>query len=251
MSIALDGARVTELVQRLGGAQALQEAWQSFDPNGHDTIDRATISRWENGQLPRNADRLLKLAACLDVDPLAILDLPTGDISHVAERMINMVQKVVGSPASLQFTRDFFGRLRQWPPQELARRYYGRNWYTREFRHDATVRQNYYETVELMCDAEREVWRPQVFHFAFRHCERWAGRWLQYGFVLVSSERVALWHIDGSNEGYSPGAPNEPARVRTHFGPGSVTFRVASLHDFQLATLGGRDAGAPTVTFRA
>jgi hypothetical protein len=231
-------------MQRIGGLPALQSAWR-----GDDVPDRSTIERWEKGQLPRNSDRLLQLAACLDVDPIAILDLPTGNIEIVAERMMNMVQGVVGSPASLKFSRQLLGRLRHWPPADLACEYYGRNWFAREFQHDASIRQNYYETMEIIGEPAKDGARPQVFHFAFRHPRRFAGRWLQYGFVRIDGRRVSLWHIDGHNERYDRASLSEPARIRTWLGPSSVTFRIASLHDFELTTLTGREPTGPTVTF--
>lgn len=231
MDIKLNGELITSLVDDLGGTMKFLAAWSEHD--GDDNLDKATVHRWMNGQLPKNPERLMRLAGVLDVDPFALLVAEEDAVSEIADGMLEIVQHDHSTPAPLQMLRAFFGRRKDWPPEALSRDYFGRPWHVHEFSHDASVRRNFMQTVELT--SASDTLRPQVFHFAYKSTDRFSGRWLQYGFVMRHAEEAVLRHIHGYTERMTVKESGAPLRVSTWFGPGSAIFRVASLQAFQLA----------------
>ncbi len=232
VDIKLDRELVTDLVADLGGVSAFLDAWVVGGEDGDDKIDKTTVHRWMNGQMPKNAKRFMRLAGVLDVDPFALLTADEDKISVAAEIMLEIVQHENAMPAPLQLLRAQFGRLKQWPPRAIAADYFGRPWQTHEFSHNALERRNFYQAVELVGIAGST--RPQVYHFAFKSHGRFSSRWLQYGFVMRHRGGDVLRHIFGYSQRLEAGL-NGPLRVNTWFGQGAATFKVASLHEFSLS----------------
>ena len=251
MSIRLNGSLLRTLIENAGGIDAFLEGWTMFGMNGDDSVDKATVYRWRQGQLPKNDRLLLRLAANLNVDPFAILTIPENTIAKTIDDMLDFVQFGRSMPAPLKLARSFFGRQKEWPPECVARDHFKRSWCVHEFSHDPAIRANFYETVLLTgTDPAMEI-RPQVFHFAFRNPRRFGDRWLQYGFVIRHGSGAGLWHINGHNEQLQFASALEPTRVETWFGPGPVVFRVASLHGFTLGTPSEKPAAGPALQFPA
>lgn len=233
MDIRLDGELLTRLIVDRGGVMEFLGELIDRSADGDSKINKATVHRWMKGQLPKNPERLMTLAGILDVDPFALLAGDEEAVSMIAETMLEIVQHENSTPAPLQMLRGFFGRQRQWPPAQLAIEYFGREWHVQEFHHDAEVRKNYYQVVAL--HGRLEPSRPQVFHFAFQSTGRFSARWLEYGFVRRAGDWDTLRHIFGFSQHKRSGGADQPLRVATWFGQGSATFRVASLHQFELA----------------
>lgn len=222
-----------------GGIAELQDRWMQL-PSQADAPDtvvphRSTMHRWLTGQVPRTANDLLRLCGVLDIDPLCLLTLPQVDPELAIERLMSAYVHGRWQPPALEFLTDFLGRRAIWPPQGLAHRYFGRDWYTGELEHDASCAANFYATFRISAAGEQSCEGPFVYHVAFRHSRLFARRWLQYGFVVRHGRGVRLRHINGHVDAGEVPSAASPTLVQTWFGPGSVLFKVASLHPFTLA----------------
>lgn len=231
----LDPALLRMLIaKRLpGGIAELQDRWvQSPAQVDRDAAvpHRSTMHRWSTGKVPRTSDDLLRLCGVLDIDPLCLLTLPQADPDLAIEKLMSAYVHGRWQPPALEFLAEFLGRRSAWPPQGLARRYFGRDWYTAELEHDPARAANFYATFRIAAAGEG----PFVYHVAFRHSRLFARRWLQYGFVVRHGLAVRLRHINGHVDTYEAPSLASATLVQTWFGPGSVCFRVASLHPFAL-----------------
>lgn len=239
--LATDAARLDPSLLRWlmakrvpGGMSELQDRWMR-SPSQVDSPDaevphRSTMHRWSTGQVPRTADDLLRLCAVLDIDPLCLLTLPQTDPDLAIEKLMSAYVHGRWQPPALEFLTEFLGRRAAWPPQALARRFFGRDWYTAELDHDASRAANFYATFSISASGEG----PFVYHIAFRHSHLFARRWLQYGFVVRHGESIRLRHINGHVDTCEAPSVDSPTLVQTWFGPGSVRFKVACLHPFSL-----------------
>jgi hypothetical protein len=252
MPVRLNGQLLRELIDAGGGMEAFLDRWHAADPDGTEHLSRAAAFRWINGQLPKNAERLLQLSAVLDIDPFALLSPGQASVREAAEALLEIVQSGRLVPPALQFLRPFFGRRQQWPPQIPDAGGRPRSWHVREFEHDPRLRANCYGVVDLVplrSGTHLAGIGPRVFHFAFQHPRMFAARWLQYGFVLHHGLCSTLFHINGHTEELERRDCEEPTRVRTWFGPGPAIFRVASLHPFRLTE--PRESHEPALAFPA
>ena len=233
MRVGLDGELLRQLIKARGGVGAFLGQWNSASWDADDHPDNSTVYRWIKGEtLPKSADLFLHLAALLDVDPFALIEVPVSDVVEAADEVLRIVQNSFVAPSWLQFVHGFFGRQISWPPEEMASTYFGRPWHIEEFSHDPDIRANYYAQIVLQRASQTSAGLPHVFHFAFRHPSMFRARWLQYGLVRVHGTSVVLHHINGHIDRLHLSAPDEPIRVETWFGPGPALFRVASLHPF-------------------
>jgi hypothetical protein len=188
------------------------------------------------------------LAAALDVDPFALLAVPSGEMREAIDELLELVQRD-SLPAPLSFANGFFGRQKTWPPADFAAQHYGREWETREFAHDPAARKNFYQTIEIVGTGDGLARRAQVFHFAYRQQHLFAARWLQYGSVIRFGRMALLRHINGHAEERRLLSSDVPAVVETWFGPAAVDFRVASLHPFTLAVPAASPSDQPPMRF--
>ena len=196
--------------------------------------------------MPKSGDDLLRLASLLDVDPLCLLTFDRGSVQVAIETALSWAQR--NRWERFKFFQTFFGRQSEWPPKELSTIHFGRSWNEATFQHDASARANYYAVVQITPGRGGVSTFPQTFHFAHRHQEQYAGRWLSYGFVVIHGESVRLQHINGQSNSYR--AENLlAASVRTVFGPNPAEFKVASLHPFSLRVDAPEQANGSSVCF--
>ena len=76
MFVQLNGGLLRDLIDVAGGIDAFLDSWHVWSAGGpEDHLNKATVHRWINGQLPKNSDKFLRLSAVLDIDPFALLAL--------------------------------------------------------------------------------------------------------------------------------------------------------------------------------
>lgn len=217
-----------------GGTSEIQDRWARSPGLSHSSDfvvpHRSTIHRWSTGQVPRTATDLLLLCSVLDIDPLCLLTLPQTDPDSAIERLMSAYVHGSWQPPALEFLSEFLGRRAMWPPHSLSRQFFGRDWFIAELGHDASKAANFYATFRISAVGEG----PFVYHFAFRHPNLFARRWLQFGFVVRHGAAVKLRHINGYVDTCEAPRSNSPTLVQTWFGPGSACFRVACIHPFTL-----------------
>jgi transcriptional regulator with XRE-family HTH domain len=237
MVVKLNVALLRNLLDEYGGVSGILDAWTATSSDPDDTIDKATVHRWLTGQMPKSQERLMRLAAALDVDPLALLTITGEDIDTAVDSLLDIVQNNSSKPAPLQLLRGFLGRLKSWPPDELVLPYFKKPWFIREFTHDPHIDANFYQLMEISSlEPKAPTCRPQVFHFAFQNPGGFAARWLEYGMVVRGGRQADLWHINGYRQSTIYTDRVTPTHVETWCGPGPAIFRVASLHAFELTT---------------
>lgn len=225
--IILDGLFLQKLIEARfpNGYEGLIANWDSSGEG----LNHSTIYRWTRGQLPQTGKDLIHLASILDVDPFCLLTFDRGPKDGVIEHLLSWAQQ--NKWGRLKFFHEFFGRQAVWPPPDFAVKHFGHPWFERTFVHDAEIRKNLYALLLITGERPKFNLFPQTFHFAFRQTDRFAGQWLQYGFVVTHQSRVRLQHINGHAEEYDAGS-FRPARITTYFGPSSAEFKIASLHPF-------------------
>ena len=253
-ALRLDGHLLHALLEdRLSGSLVTMHArWPTFDRAGEKPIappHRSTVNRWTHGEMPRTSGHLIRLCGILDVDPMCLLKLPDGDPDATMESLATTYLHGRWEPPALKFLEEFMGRRAQWPPPDLAQRYFGRRWCHREFAHEATTRTNYYARISVAPSGRAPGGGPFVYHVAYRHVTLFAKRWLQYGVVLRYGNRISLRHINGHTDMYDAEDVGAPTRIETWFGPNPAVFRLASLHPFQLEVEESSDEKAPVVRF--
>lgn len=244
--IILDGLLVELLINARfpGGTDDLIARW---DASGSG-LNPSTVYRWKQGGLPRTGVDLLRLSSLLDVDPFCLLTFDRGSPQLAVDALLSWAQSNQWN--RFGFFRDFFGRQRDWPPTELAKKHYKRDWNENSFFHHPSKKENRYAVVQLNSSCKNTEVFPQTFHFAYRQSEQYAGRWLNFGFVVVHKGTVRLQHINGQRCSYS--APTTAAaRVETFFGPNAAEFKVASLHPFTLCVDPAEEQTGPSVRFEA
>ncbi len=245
--IRINGELLKALIQRQfrGGVNELLSIW---DTQGG--VHRSTVHRWAKGSLPQSREDMLRLCGILDVDPFCLVLPACGDAMGAVNQLIYAFQNDHWRPA-LSFIKDFMGRRPEWPPKYVAAEYFGRQWYTKDFEHDSSVMKNFYSPIVIFGELQKDLMRPQTFHFAYRHENLFGRRWLHYGFVVRSGLAVRLLHINGHTDEYITRNHREPTRVETFFGQENAIFRIASLHPFSLNIGPERDNVDSAVRFVA
>lgn len=246
-SVRLNGELLRAIIEsRLpAGIPDLLAQW---DQNA--SLHRSTVYRWIKGSLPQSTDDMLRLCSILDVDPFALVT-PTGsDFTVSAHSLIYAYQNDHWKPA-LAFMKYFLGRRQDWPPRDLVRTHFGRDWHVTDITHEASAEVNLFATFEIQRGSEQNESHPHVCHFAYRNPISFGGRWLHYGFIQQYDEEVKLVHINGQFASYRKASASEPALVQTYFGPSPAEFRIASLHPFQVTRCTTPEQAMPSVRFPA
>ncbi|WP_421786218.1 hypothetical protein [Hyphobacterium sp.] len=194
--------------------------------------DLATIYRWRKGQLPQNAKSYLQLCGLLDIDPFAMIEIVPGQ-EEKAIRRLNVAFWAAAWPhPALKFISEFFGQQFEWPPIQVAE-YYKRRWETFEIFHNPSVKANYYANIALRTKNRQLLYKPCVFHFAYRQAiQTRVMPWVQYGIVEISEFRTKLIDINGRTQNSYNIDRQQNIYIGTWFGPGAAEFRIASIHAF-------------------
>jgi hypothetical protein len=233
----IDFDRIALLAEDCGG-------WARVEP-----VHRGTRGRWLKGMNSPSAKKFLRLAVALDVDPWCLWSIKP----EKAEQLAWDVQKAMQGwrswsrlfPPAFSFVQSIIGLTPHWPNEAFALRHFRRSWTVREFRHvNPEYDGNRYATIEIM--RKKRSTHPRVYHFAFRTLRSSTSSsqstgpdtrmWRPFGTVEISpiDKSVRLIHYLGHVQ-LEHLADDEQCLVETFFGRGPAEFRVASLHDFDLA----------------
>lgn len=201
-------------------------------------VHRSTLWRWMHGgpaAFPGSSSQFLRLAAALDVDPLALLEYAPEDFARLSAR----VQRVAltGDWSHFLPALDFLGDLltpaESWPPVNVAAAY-DRSWFVRDLAVEPRAQGLGYATLRLAPPPQRSEHDVFAWHLAFQDTggalplpwrARGYLRWLG-GEARLHSVRGLLNHDELRGQ---PGVD-----VELWVGPHAGTLRVASLHDFSV-----------------
>lgn len=213
--------------------------------------DRATLWRWCAGvTLPRDETRFLRLASAVDLDPLALWELPLQHFPTLLRHLVRSHERSPRRPgAHAGLLDEYLAPSGAWPPPRVAAAF-GRAWCVRDLAHDATAQRDCYATLRLAPEGVG----PRVWHFGtLDRSGPVVARLRPLGFVFASSTGVALFarngiaqlraRPDGVGHDCSRVAA-QPLDVEVWLGHGAALVRVASLHRFELARVPGA-YGAP------
>ncbi len=213
----------------------LQDAWYHRYCNPDDSSPnpphRSTIDRWKNGWVPRTAENVLRLSGLLDIDPMALFEIPENNLAGFVQRLTSHILHGRLEKGPLSFVNNMFHSQSTWPPIEFAHNFYLRNWEAFEFEHDPDVRLNYYPTVELVAN-DWDGNSPRVYHFAYRRNLQHKPAWIPYGVVIQLGNDATLIHSSGDVMKKPTVDADGKTCVGTWFGEGAAVFKIASIHEF-------------------
>jgi hypothetical protein len=203
-----------------------------------------TIYRWVSDGVPvkgdfASADRskhfdnqIFAFCSLLDVDPLAIFDYDrNGYFSSFAKirQLIYMGSRWLGGLAPLL---EMYRPADAWPSDQIAKKYFKRNWCSEEF-----TNEDYWKTTDYILLKIKftipVLSKPRAIHIAYRRVGVPDTMWRYYGTVTLVDSRLDLYNESGTHQSMRQVA-NDEIRFRTYYGGRPVVWRVASLHDFKL-----------------
>jgi hypothetical protein len=211
-----------------GSVDALVVAWEAEAERGRPGFgkprSRAAIYKWLKSGFPLQPDAVLAFCALLNVDPLTIMDLEASDVFRTFSRLRLSFQLGGGIRAPFKAISRLFYPGPNWPDEQLARVYYGRSWYTAEFKHDALAITMEYALVDILPVGSA----PMTVYVAYRRTGAADKMWRPYGAVIRRGGTISLI----SESGHFAQKPGQTFSFDTYFGPGPAQFKLASLHDF-------------------
>lgn len=245
MAIPLRTEMIRALVaHRFGSVDDLVVEWEERVRNGQQKIgkarNRGTVYRWLDEGLPSRKEDVLGFAALLDVDPVALLRIDDEFVRLHYARERRLFQFGILGRSRLAAFWAIYVPTGSWPDRSIARSLYGRDWTTRDYRHDPALVSNVFACFKFTPSTVAPKWSPWVVHFAYRRAGARDGMWRPYGSVLRIGPTVLLISESGDLQERTLGETGSSIAVETHFGPGAAEFRVASLHTFEL------DVAAPS-----
>lgn len=246
-TLIVNKSRVAALLHGIGGISGLADRWgKRFG----DLPDRTTLYDWTNGKrLPRSIEDILRLCACLEMDPMAALAAEGASVASVLDWLLRQSLaglKTRGIPAA--GIVDLFGPRPDWPAPGLVRAIYGSGWRHKDFL-NAGQDAPFYQRARIVTTAGGA---PQTLHFAYRG--ETTELWRTYGHVTIERGQAELVHYFGPNATGSC-AEDGSISVETHFGAGRCHFRIASLKPFEIDLVPNdtrdRSANSDAVRFTA
>jgi hypothetical protein len=224
--LKIDTGRLKDLVrERCGGVPGLMCAWHErfgFEP------DRATFYEWLGRErFPSTLANLLRLCACVNVDPACVIKIESTGSYKIADAMLRKaLGDVGGRGVRARDVVEIFGPIAAWPASQPIKEAFGRDWTRHEFENPGG--NAFYQLLRIRFP---DALRPRVLHFAYR--VRGTDLWRVYGFVECGSAAARLVNFFGRGQ-QAEDAFSSSISVETHFGEGASSFRVASLHPFTL-----------------
>lgn len=216
-------------------------AWENaYDGKFHfsklTNLSRSSIYKWINHGIPSKGGKyehqLFAFCALLDVDPLAIFDYArNGFFLKFAKlrRMLSLGREASGALGPLF---DMYAPSELWPSDEIATKFYGRPWYSKEFSNAENWKSPDYALV-IATFGDRLKSHPLAVHIAYRRLGSTDTMWRYYGTVISINGHLELYSEGGAFQTMKQ--PDDcQIRFRTYYGGRPVQFRLVSLHEFRL-----------------
>lgn len=210
---------------------AVAEKWPGMEECPH----RSTLLRWFRGvTLPQSKNEVLSLAGALDLDPWALWAITPELFEIACERVLSVLrggQWHAWKPA-YRFAQDFVRSALHWPPEPIAKKFFGRPWHKVFRSYAAEEHRDRFQTFAINGDRQHKDVN-QIWHFAWRPAKD--ARWRPYGFVHLTTMQLRLYSFSGwvmskDISGHLPASIG----VETWLGRGAADFCIASLHPFTL-----------------
>jgi hypothetical protein len=237
LKLTADPDLVGHIIQaRYGGIVGAMDEWsarylESGAP-GNPLPNKSSFYRWQDGGLPTNIHDLFRWASVLDVDPIALIQIPKNDFTSFARAVTLKFASFTLKGSLSKYIGQLFMPSHLWPPNDLVRKPFGYPWYVQELKHDPLFRVDFDACIYLNSSGWDGI-APRTYHFSYRRDIPEEPFWTPYGSVIRDKETVRLYHSSAySREKPAPPIFN-PAIVATYFGRGPAAFRIASLHPFE------------------
>lgn len=238
MPIHLRSKLVNSLIEaRFGDIAELITEWEDrAESNNEFTRARqqSSIYRWLKDGLPSRGEEVFAFCALLDADPLALFDYHRNGYFSNFARLRRNLQMGLAAAGVFSPLYKMYRPGPHWPDNEIARRYYDRNWFGVEFNNDDNWRSADYGRVDVTF---RDVTnnQPRAVHIAYRRRNSPDTMWRFYGSVLAIEDQIELYSEGGAYL-TMPREGSDKISFRTYYGGRPVEWRVASLHEFNLET---------------
>lgn len=237
MAIPIEASLVQQLIQQhWDSVDELALGWEERCRCGIQKTgahkDRATIYRWLKQGLPNRRDEIFGLAAALDVDPFAIVNVDDGSFLRLfeRERMLFLLNQHTASRLSALW--PLLRPSRHWPDQLISHDFYARDWSIFDFDHPAEDIRNVYAHISIRPERDQSREMLSVFYIAYRRAGALDGLWRPYGIIRQRGGTAEVIAEMGYRREIAL-ASSDQIDVETFFGPGGAHFRVASLHSFK------------------
>ena len=219
-----------------GGLDALVGAWNAHAEDDEDFVrprQRSSIYRWLQKGIPARGEEVLAICGLLDVDPLAVFDYNRNgyfDNFATIRRNVQLGLYMIGALAPIY---QLYQPGPYWPSDALAKRYWTRPWFAKEFANEDDWTNPDYVLIKTKFKQSVDK-RPRAIHIAYRRAGSRDTMWRYYGSVISVEGTLQLYSEGGDYQTMTPVHPDE-IRFRTYFGGRPVEFRIASLHDFEIS----------------
>lgn len=239
MTIYLNKDEVVGLIEkRFGSVDNLVVEWEELVRTKKmgfgQARDRSSIYRWLDKGMPSSLDALFGFCGVLNIDPISILDFEKSGILKNFGKLRRSFQLGLKASSSYKALWEMFVPGPNWPSNTIAENYYGRPWHIVDFAHDSREITNVYALLNIMLPMRTEEFSPVVFHIAYRRKGALDAMWRPFGSIISVFNSTKLISESGDFQEMPMERAEEKVLVETFLGPGSVDFRLASLHRFDL-----------------
>lgn len=243
MTIFLRRDTVNLLVDELhGGYDELVAAWElraNENRGAPRAPSRSTLYRWISDGVPTLRDgadhRFFALCGLLDVDPLAIFDFEKHGYFSKFARLRQLVYYGRQSLGGVATLLDMYRPGDVWPSEAIAKKCFGHGWKA----HHLTNKDDWENSSYILLKSRFSDWKknhPRAVHIDYRRIGVPDTMWRYYGSVIAIDHKIELYSESGTFQ-VLPQVDADVIPFRTYFGGRPVEWRIASLHDFSLATL--------------
>lgn len=223
------------LVSEFGGLSGLVDEEECSKEESL-ALKRSTVYRWISKGLPLQKETIHRFMGQLDLDLLAVLDIEGSGLREAFPQMRRAFhigafgKKSKSVPFEAIFEKIYPST--EWPNLDFSKTYYGRDWYTFEFNHDAEAFRNVYCAVSIEIDKVVSPSTPLGIYIAHKPLSFNQGLWLPYGALVHRENETLLFHERGDQQRRDVKGNWRRLVFETHLGSGSGSFRICSLHPF-------------------
>ncbi|UYV38703.1 hypothetical protein N4R57_06555 [Rhodobacteraceae bacterium D3-12] len=169
----------------------------------------------------------------LDADPLTIFDFERNGYFKSFSKLREQIYFHIVGGGRFRSILDLMAPRTVWPNDGLARKFYGRPWYSVEFEHRADGVINDYADVRISFPQSTRF-APRCVHIAYRRANSRDKLWRYYGTVQKFRGKTRLFSESGAYVEKIEAQPSDDGfAFKTYYGATHVEFRVASLHAFE------------------
>lgn len=232
LQLFIDKSAVSACIKTsFGSVGAFASEWKADHPD--DARSASTIYDWMKAGIPSTEHAIFSFFRMLDLDPCAAVDHERTGIEQRFKQIRRSILLGGDRFPQIRSLVDMIWPDDNWPNSVSAEEYFGRTWCCRDFEHIAEVKNKYATVTIVQAEHENPEDAPRAYYVAFRDDEGDDELWRPYGIAVRRSGINYVLNSKGKILS-EPSKHNTALRFQTYFGGGRASFRVASLHGFNL-----------------